>query len=251
MNWMQKSAEGLFGNVEEWKDGDLGILSIFAWKDIAVFQTVDWDDVAHSSDKYELVDLNTIKGESITWKRGEVVPCKILKTYGTVYASHYTPGEIRMVGAQNIYHTFIDLVKKQSRTTYPDLILGIMSSNTISQLSKDFPQLLGAERLSDLVSYEQYQSDHGYMIQIFTDPTAYQGYGRTKPEFPYYWYLPSLKVRSLDFNAVRHNPESKELIKLIWSEGGSFRYRTIEDALAAVDKYLDYMFPESPEEKDE
>ncbi len=254
MNWMQKfqqnEAYEMFGDVSEWNEGDIAILSIFGWKDFAVIKAIDWDDIGHMSDRLEVVDRDKIKSDSnMTWTRGEVVPCQVQKTYGEGYAKqdHYQPGNILMVGPQNLYRTIHDLIEKELKIVYPDLVLQTMNEDHIHEAIRDFPQLGGEQRIPEHVNYEQFQDSRGYTIQVFQDPRAYVGYGREEAEFPYYWYIPDLKVRSLDLNQSANDPKMRELIQSVWSRGGSFRYHTVQEAADAAEKYLDYMFPEEPE----
>ena len=127
-------------------------------------------------------------------------------------------------------------------------MLSTSQADHLYELVKDFPQLGGDKSLSEHgVDYEQFYDASGYTIQIFKDPRAYVGYGQAGPEFPYYWYLPELKVRSTDLNAKQQEPEMAEVVKLVWSPSGTFRYRTVQEAADAAEKYLDYVFPQEPE----
>ena len=228
MNWLQKIVAQ--ENIAHLSPGRRAILSTFGYRDFSVVQIIDQSQIEPS----EYNNLSPHEGS---------VPFMIIDSYGEGYSKEesYTPGTVSTAISANLYPTLADLIKQQSRTLYPDLLLGILSSKHIGEFGQDYPDMTGFESIGEFVDYEQFEDESGYMIQVFQDPRAHVGFGREKAEFPYYWYIPELKVRSLDFRGKEHDPNMQEVIKVIWSNSGSFRYGTVQEASDAASKYIDYM----------
>lgn len=256
MNWLQKlcqvpgppdeaSADELydtFGDPKEWQPGMRGLLSHFGYKDFSVVRIIPFSQVVDMSQGYyKWIDDDHIKSTNsfggLTHREGESVPCVIEANYGKFYAQSQSNavGRVRMVGAQNIYRTLMDLIKYQLKTLYPDYMLSIMDEEHIQELIADYPQLRGKGDVPDLIDYQVFMSDQGYEVQVVRDPKAYVSLGRTEAEFPFYWYIPELDKRSLYIS------RSKDKC-FVPSIGGGGRYPDLQSALDAAEKYLDCLF---------
>lgn len=241
MNWFQRIAqENPFGDVSEWKDGQLAILSSFSWRDFSVVEVLSWENVSLLSDKYDDVDENTIKttrGGGYSWRRDEAVPFKILDTYSDAQSGasrYHKPGEIRLAGPQNLYHSLEQLVTKESRSSYPDLVMELYQKPHIASLSKDFPELMGNYSVSDNIDYQIFDIN-GYEVQVINDkkaieqsPSMMQTRGT---EGMFYWNIPSLQTRSFD--------DKEGIDKTPW---GSGRYPTMQRAMEAAEQYINHLF---------
>jgi hypothetical protein len=243
MNWLIKMSQVAESaephNNPLWPRGKKGLLSIFGWQDFVVVAVIGWNEIQELSDKYPTEDI--LKSEG--W-----VPCISLDVYGELHAKkpHYAPGTVHTVNPSNLYVSLADLIKRESRVLYPDLLTPkLLEKQHLQEFMQDYPELKGFSDFSEVISYEShnFNSPHGYTIQVHTSPNAHIGIGQTRPQSPYYWYIPELQKRSLDF--LLSDIGSKELgplIKSIWSKSGGFRYGTVEEARESAEKFLDYIF---------
>lgn len=247
MNWWKKFAEeNPLGNPAEWPPGQRAILDVHGFYAFPVVQVIDWDQIGQLSDHYQVEGDNVTSPNpfgSMTYNRYEgSVPCVVLKSYGRLTnEDYYSPGKVLIVGPQNLYKTFADLIRKEARVIFPDLILDVIGRDYIGEFLKDFPDMKGFQSISEFVQYDAFQDDSGYEILVLRDPRAYQAYGRSEPEFPYYWQIPELKVRSLDFGQHVHDEKMRDVVRAIWSRSGSFRYHTVQEAVEAASKFIEHM----------
>ncbi len=252
MNWLQKISQmddetyETFGDPKEWQPGTLAILSHFGWRDISVVKILQWEDVVNNHDSegyFENVDDNSIqttRGFGNSWKRGESVPCVTISAYSDTESgeSRYDKvGKVHLVAASNLYRTFEDIVKKESRVIYPDLILGLLSKSHVGQLQRDYPQLMGTSDFGDMVDYDTYEVS-GHQVMVFMDKARMAknpGILQTRgTDGIFYWQIPALKVRSVD------NPSSREGLDTRPWGGGT--YPTKQRALESAENYINYLF---------
>ncbi len=229
-----------FGNVSEWEDGQLAILSSFGWRDLCVVEVVGWNNVPYLSDEYTAVDEDTIKtdrGNGYSWRRNEAVPFKILQTYSddsTGQSRYHKAGTVNLAGPQNLYHSLDDLIKKESRSLYPDMVLQLANKKHINALIKDFPELVRDQNFAGNVDYQIFDIQ-GYEVQVLNDVRQMErnpGIMKTRgTEGMFYWHIPDLGTRSTeDKEGIDRQP---------WGTG---RYPTMQLAIQSADKYISHLF---------
>lgn len=254
MTWFKKISKTeeeeiyeMFGNPKEWTPGILGILSHFTYRDFSVVRIIPFEDIAElSGGYYKMVDEQTIQsnnpfGGLSHKKKDESVPCMIIDSYGSGYATNDSnrPGTVHMVGAQNLYKTLMDLLRKQFQSKYMDMALQISNLHHIQEFLQDYPQMKGQGEFTDLAGdYQIFTSDHGYEIQIFKEDSSHitNPYNKLQiDQAPFYWYMPELNKRSLDYT-LDQDP------CFVRSKLGMRHYATLQECLQAAEKYLDCLF---------
>jgi hypothetical protein len=238
---------------EEWMGntslnvGQLAILSDFGFKEFTVMKIVSFEEAA-KGEGYELKDKNTVISHNpfgdMEYKRGQSVPCKTIKAFGDIgrrsetYHSGY-----HFVGAQNLYKTIDDLVKKQLGVVYPDLVIELYKSPNYQELVKQFPTLKSKQSVLDQIEYHPFEV-HGYSVIVCPEKWAkkraeeYKRSGYTHPIGIYYFTIPELKIRSTEATLFGKDKELLKTLKV--PESGLFP--NVKDALDAAERYISYLF---------
>ena len=242
MNWLRKIAQSeeyeLFGDVNDWKDGQLALIFSHGLGHFSVVEILSWDDVAILDEEYKNDDMNTIsteRGFGYKWKRKDSVPMRVIKTYSGMGKSPlYDPGTIHLIGPQNIFRTYTDFIKKESKSMYQDLALKFLCNPPphVLEFMKDYPELIGQN--TDIVDYQTFEIS-GHEVQIINDKNAARinpGILQTRgTEGIFYWYIPDLDTRSMD--------HKEGIDQFPW---GSGRYPTMKRALESAEKYINFLF---------
>ncbi len=226
------------GDPNEWKPGQIAVLSVFGIQDFVVVSVLSWDQVKEMSTRHKFPDDDTIVSPnpfgSMTYKRDEgSVPVLYMDYYGSMYRSTHNPGDVSIVGPQNLYRTLGDLMRKQTKTLFAELIPQLLGSEAVLQAVQDYPQLKDWDLPSDFGEYHSFDVQ-GYEVQIVRDPRAYIPWGHKEPTAPYYWYIVQLDKRSL----YSSNEEGMDLAPM-----QTGRFPDIQTALASATKYVEYADP--------
>ncbi|MCK9458421.1 MAG: hypothetical protein M0R80_02110 [Proteobacteria bacterium] len=241
--WIENDEEyDTFGDPKEWHIGQLGILDEFGLKDFAVIQVIRFEDVPQADPEYyKMKDRNTVislnKFGGSTYKRGESVPVKIIQAFGSISKSHKVHF---YVGAQNLYRTIDDLIKKEMKVLYPDLLIQFWNSPQYRALITEFPQLkIKNQSPLDQIQYQVYDIQ-GYTVYVIPEPRVlkrqaeYRASGYPHPLHAYYFAIPELKTRSQD------EKTSQWLRTQKMGENGMFTSE--REALTGAEKYINYLF---------
>jgi len=216
MNWLQKIKHSQIEPPHE--AGRKAILSVFGWQSFAV------------------VKLLPITED----KEGRSIRVQILDYYGTVgnTNNYYKPDKVLLVGVQNLYYSFEDLLQKELKTVFPDIIARQREFSKIYEAMEDHPELRTNLNFSKLVDYEKTQI-YGYDVYISKDPrfkpTPYGALGGIQEAW--YWSIPELDKRSLYLEL--DDSKMKAEILYPWSSG---RFADKERAAESAKQFLDFLF---------
>ena len=238
--WLENDEEyEIFGDPKEWHVGQIAILDETGFNDFAVVKIVRFEDPPKAApDEFTMKDNNTVikynPYGSMTYKRGESVPIYVFRAFGP-YAKNILES-YRYVGAQNLYRT-IDALIKKNKHVYPDLFIRFWNSPQYAQFIKEFPQLKEKQSFLDQIEYHPFDV-HGYTVLILGDPSAMKkaaenkAYGYPHPWHVYYFTIPELNIRSQNMQWLQNRG----------FDHSNGLFTTIKDALAAAEKYIDYLF---------
>lgn len=226
-------------SIESWEEGEYAILSNFGWRSFSVVEILDWDKAVSYSDEFSSPDPDTItttRGYGYTWKRDNSVPCVVIENFSEsgLESGSEAPGKVHFVHPSNLYREFNELVEKEVKVVFPDLVISLLNKPHVNKFLDEFPMMRGSKMLTELVDFDVFDVQ-GYEVQVFNDLRAVQkspGMMQTEgTEGMFYWVIPSLNVRSLeDKHGINKSP---------W---GSGRYPTKQMAVERAEEYLDFMF---------
>ena len=231
----------MFGDVKEWHPGQLALLSHFGYKDFSVVKIVREEDVVAGGENYEFTDRGTIYWHNpfggMDRPRGDSVPVQVIRPFGFHAArSAQTDNGFHLVGPQNLYRSIDALIQKELRVIYPDLVIQFWQSPQYTEFVREFPRLKERNSVLDQIDYQTFDVQN-YSVIVVGDPRSKKHQeelrrgGYPHPIGVYYFAIPELNARSTDLEWVR-----KERL----SENG--RFTSVREALAAAEKYIDYLF---------
>jgi len=218
----------------QWQPGQLALLSHFGAQAFYVVKILSKEE--------------TLKHMPHATPESELIPVEFVDFFATEDFSvpRRSIGDVGTVNPANLYSNVDELISKQT-TLYPDVKMKLHHDPYIQQVSKKYPQLGSKSKIFDQIE-THYFNIRGHSVLIIKDPHLEQSYSHWTPERRpmYYWYLPDEKIRSQHYGGYMNNEKLSPMVKKkLWEimSSGEFNsgvYKTVQDAVNAAEKYIDF-----------